>query len=62
MTPPTWRCAATRSAAGPDGGRSAPDRVRHGVEHLPALALTVLMIGLVGRVHAHYGLSVLGIG
>ncbi|GAA3987554.1 streptophobe family protein [Streptomyces marokkonensis] len=27
-----------------------------------ALALTVLMIGLVGRISAHYGLSVLGIG
>ena len=27
-----------------------------------ALALTVLMICLVGRISAHYGLSVLGIG
>lgn len=27
-----------------------------------ALALTVLMTGLVGRISAHYGLSVLGIG
>ncbi|MFJ5042519.1 streptophobe family protein [Streptomyces parvulus] len=35
---------------------------RHAAHHAVALALTVLMIGLVGRVHAHYGLSVLGIG
>ncbi len=35
---------------------------RHAAHLAVALALTVLMIGLVGRVHAHYGLSVLGIG
>jgi hypothetical protein len=34
----------------------------HAVRMAVALALTVLMIGLVGRVSAHYGLSVLGIG
>ncbi|WP_406229036.1 streptophobe family protein [Streptomyces anthocyanicus] len=34
----------------------------HAVRLAVALALTVLMIGLVGRVSAHYGLSVLGIG
>ncbi|MFG3164834.1 streptophobe family protein [Streptomyces sp. NPDC048232] len=34
----------------------------HAVHLAVALALTVLMIGLVGRVFAHYGLSVLGIG
>lgn len=35
---------------------------RHAVHLAVALALTVLMIGLVGRISAHYGLSVLGIG
>ncbi|MEG3630161.1 streptophobe family protein [Streptomyces poriticola] len=35
---------------------------RHAVHMAVALALTVLMICLVGRVTAHYGLSVLGIG
>ncbi|MFB7084418.1 streptophobe family protein [Streptomyces sp. NPDC056296] len=35
---------------------------RHAVHMAVALALTVLMIGLVGRISAHYGLSVLGIG
>ncbi|MFJ5281021.1 streptophobe family protein [Streptomyces parvulus] len=35
---------------------------RHAAHLAVALALTVLMIGLVGRVYAHYGLSVLGIG
>jgi hypothetical protein len=34
----------------------------HAVRMAVALALTVLMIGLVGRISAHYGLSVLGIG
>ncbi|MFD7566836.1 streptophobe family protein [Streptomyces tendae] len=34
----------------------------HAVHLAVALALTVLMIGLVGRISAHYGLSVLGIG
>ncbi|MFC8877167.1 streptophobe family protein [Streptomyces ardesiacus] len=34
----------------------------HAVHLAVALALTVLMIGLVGRIHAHFGLSVLGIG
>ncbi|MFH9432854.1 streptophobe family protein [Streptomyces rochei] len=34
----------------------------HAVHMAVALALTVLMIGLVGRISAHYGLSVLGIG
>ena len=34
----------------------------HAVRMGAALALTVLMTGLVGRVSAHYGLSVLGIG
>ncbi|MFD4260046.1 streptophobe family protein [Streptomyces sp. NPDC058534] len=34
----------------------------HAMHLAVALALTVLMIGLVGRVFAHYGLSVLGIG
>ncbi|CAM5627965.1 streptophobe family protein [Streptomyces aurantiogriseus] len=34
---------------------------RHGVHMAVALVLTVLMICLVGRVSAHYGLSVLGI-
>ncbi|MEV5433305.1 streptophobe family protein [Streptomyces sp. NPDC052701] len=34
---------------------------RHAVRMAVALALTVLMICLAGRVHAHYGLSVLGI-
>lgn len=43
----------------------SPARVRwwqHGVHMAAALALTVLTICLVGRVSAHYGLSVLGIG
>nr|WP_203614525.1 streptophobe family protein [Streptomyces sp. SID13726] len=43
----------------------SPARVRawqHAVHLAVALALTVLMICLVGRVSAHYGLSVLGIG
>ncbi|MFF9035730.1 streptophobe family protein [Streptomyces sp. NPDC014892] len=43
----------------------SPARVRlwqHGVHMAAALALTVLMICLVGRISAHYGLSVLGIG
>ncbi|MFE1116006.1 streptophobe family protein [Streptomyces rochei] len=34
----------------------------HAVHMAVALALTVLMIGLVGQISAHYGLSVLGIG
>ncbi|MFH8240896.1 streptophobe family protein [Streptomyces sp. NPDC018321] len=34
----------------------------HAVHMAVALALTVLMIGLVGRISAHYGLSVLGVG
>ncbi|AQS72385.1 hypothetical protein B1H29_33585 [Streptomyces pactum] len=34
----------------------------HAVRMAVALALTVLMIGLVGRISAYYGLSVLGIG
>ncbi|MGC0333896.1 hypothetical protein RKD23_006886 [Streptomyces sp. SAI-170] len=43
----------------------SPARVRawqHALHMAVALALTVLMICLVGRVSAHYGLSVLGIG
>ncbi|MFE1440282.1 streptophobe family protein [Streptomyces sp. NPDC058739] len=43
----------------------SPARVRawqHAVHMAVALALTVLMICLVGRISAHYGLSVLGIG
>ena len=43
----------------------SPARVRlwqHGVHMAAALTLTVLMICLVGRISAHYGLSVLGIG
>ncbi|MGW0770518.1 streptophobe family protein [Streptomyces sp. NPDC002676] len=43
----------------------APARVRiwqHALHLAVALALTVLMICLVGRVSAHYGLSLLGIG
>ncbi|UOB15471.1 streptophobe family protein [Streptomyces sp. HP-A2021] len=43
----------------------SPARVRawqHAVHMALALALTVFMICLVGRVSAHYGLSVLGIG
>ncbi|MGN9762564.1 streptophobe family protein [Streptomyces sp. SD31] len=35
---------------------------QHAVHMAVALALTVLMICLVGRISAHYGLSVLGIG
>lgn len=35
---------------------------RHAVHLAVALALTVLMICLMGRISAHYGLSVLGIG
>ncbi|MER7378205.1 streptophobe family protein [Streptomyces lanatus] len=45
--------------------RRSPARMRawqHGVHMAVALALTVLMICLVGRISAHYGLSVLGIG
>jgi hypothetical protein len=45
-------------------GRS-PARMRawqHALHMAAALALTVLMICLVGRISAHYGLSVLGIG
>ncbi|WP_395576344.1 streptophobe family protein [Streptomyces sp. BK79] len=34
----------------------------HAVRMAVALALTVLMVGLLGRISAHYGLSVLGIG
>jgi hypothetical protein len=34
----------------------------HAVHLAVALALTVLVIGLVGRINAHFGLSVLGIG
>ncbi len=34
----------------------------HAVRMAVALALTVLTIGLVGRISAHYGLSVLGLG
>ncbi|MGC9381421.1 streptophobe family protein [Streptomyces sp. MH13] len=43
----------------------SPDRRpawSHAVHMAVALALTVLMTGLVGRISAHYGLSVLGIG
>jgi hypothetical protein len=43
----------------------SPARIRawqHAVHMAVALALTVLMICLVGRISAHYGLSVLGIG
>lgn len=43
----------------------SPARMRawqHAVHMAVALALTVLMICLVGRISAHYGLSVLGIG
>lgn len=43
----------------------SPSRVRawqHAVRFAVALALAVLMICLVGRVSAHYGLSLLGIG
>ncbi len=43
----------------------SPARMRlwqHGVHMAAALALTVLMICLVGRISAHYGLSVIGIG
>ena len=43
----------------------SPARVRawqHAVHLAVALALTVLMICLLGRISAHYGLSVLGIG
>ncbi|MEV7003844.1 streptophobe family protein [Streptomyces sp. NPDC093982] len=45
--------------------RRSPARIRawqHAVHMAVALALTVLMICLVGRTSAHYGLSVLGIG
>jgi hypothetical protein len=35
---------------------------RHAVHMAVALVLTVLMVCLVGRISAHYGLSVLGIG
>ncbi|WP_371657559.1 streptophobe family protein [Streptomyces sp. NBC_00280] len=43
----------------------SPARMRawqHAVHMAVALALTVLMICLIGRISAHYGLSVLGIG
>ncbi|NUO46351.1 MAG: hypothetical protein HOV82_30495, partial [Streptomyces sp.] len=43
----------------------SPARTRawqHALHLAVALALTVLMICLVGRISAHYGLSVLGIG
>lgn len=43
----------------------SPARMRlwqHAVHMAVALALTVLMICLVGRISAHYGLSLLGIG
>ncbi|WP_328370554.1 streptophobe family protein [Streptomyces sp. NBC_00445] len=43
----------------------SPRRMRpwqHAVHLAVALALTVLMVCLVGRISAHYGLSVLGIG
>ncbi|MGW0841598.1 streptophobe family protein [Streptomyces sp. NPDC002787] len=43
----------------------SPARVRlwqHAVHMAAALVLTVLMVCLVGRISAHYGLSVLGIG
>lgn len=43
----------------------SPARMRswqHAVHMAVALALTVLMICLVGRISAHYGLSILGIG
>lgn len=45
--------------------RRSPARIRawqHAVHMAVGLALTVLMICLVGRISAHYGLSVLGIG
>ncbi|MEU6547874.1 streptophobe family protein [Streptomyces sp. NPDC046859] len=45
--------------------RRSPARVRpwqHALRMAVALALTVLMICLVGRISAHYGLSILGIG
>lgn len=45
--------------------RRSPARVRpwqHAVHMAVALALTVLMICLVGRISARYGLSILGIG
>jgi hypothetical protein len=45
--------------------KRSPARMRlwqHAVHMAVALALTVLMICLVGRISAHYGLSVLGIG
>ena len=43
----------------------SPARMRawqHAVHMAVALALTVLMVCLIGRISAHYGLSVLGIG
>ncbi|MFI6655068.1 streptophobe family protein [Streptomyces sp. NPDC050523] len=43
----------------------SPARIRpwqHAVHMAVALALTVLMICLVGRISAHYGLSLLGVG
>ncbi|MBQ1097196.1 hypothetical protein KBY55_14090 [Streptomyces sp. b94] len=52
-------------AAGALLASRSPDRMPawlHAVHMAVALALTVLMIGLVGRLSAHYGLSVLGIG
>ncbi|HET9379890.1 MAG TPA: streptophobe family protein [Streptomyces sp.] len=53
------------TAAGFLTATRSPARTRlwqHAVHLAVALALTVLMICLVGRVTAHYGLSVLGIG
>ncbi|MER6675249.1 streptophobe family protein [Streptomyces sp. NPDC000983] len=52
-------------AAGFVSAARSPRRMRvwqHAVHLAVALALTVLMICLVGRLSAHYGLSVLGIG
>ncbi|MFE0927782.1 streptophobe family protein [Streptomyces mutabilis] len=52
-------------AAGVVLASRSPTRVPawlHAVHMAVALALTVLVIGLVGRISAHYGLSVLGIG
>ncbi|GHB40148.1 hypothetical protein GCM10010377_33820 [Streptomyces viridiviolaceus] len=52
-------------AAGWLAARRSPADIpawRHAVHMAVALAFTVLMICLVGRISAHYGLSVLGIG
>ncbi|MFE9017725.1 streptophobe family protein [Streptomyces sp. NPDC007808] len=57
--------AVLLSAAAFVMARRSPARIRswqHAVHLAVALALTVLMICLVGRISAHYGLSVLGIG